>query len=446
MTKKLLLISLVGGVLFALSCNKSSDFASFLDEEGRITVDFLELSLEGYTIAGDSVLTYNDSAFVVSHFAGNMHDPLFGSTDARFFLQFGISNTPDFSDGILDSVVLSLAYDTLQRGYGPYEQPQDLGVYRVIEDMSRDVNYYSTKSFLVGSSPIGTVEQFTPNFDSSVFVVEPSLILDTVNTNEYSPHLRIRLDDELGNELMAYDEATYASNTEFLSKMKGLSLAPLDGSGGVTHFDLRSVITRLNLYYTQRDTARVFLYTVSSLSVLTSAFSNNISGSLADQYLNNNNSNDSLLFVQSMNGPDAEIVLPDLSPLDGKSINLATIEFLVATLPGDDTVTYPPIQQMALYEQLENGKEQLITDALNFQGSRDFALLFGGAIERDEDSGIMKYKMNLTRQLQRMLRGEIESRIIVTNLNGSAQPTRVVLYGPGHSQYKPKLKVTFTEF
>ncbi|MDH3651507.1 MAG: DUF4270 domain-containing protein [Saprospiraceae bacterium] len=446
MIERLFYLSFIAALLLALSCNKTSDFASFLDEEGKIDVDFLEIPIKGNSIAVDSLTTYNDSVFFLSHFSGQMQDPLFGTTDARFYLQFGISSSPDFSDGSLDSVVLSLAYDTLERSYGLYEQMQDLGVYRVVEDMVSSENYYSTTTFEIEDSPLGTVQHFVPNFDSSVFVIEPSLIRDTVDTNEYGPHLRIQLSDDFGNELMGYDETTYASNTEFLGRVKGLSLASEDGIGGITYFDLRSPVSRINLYYTQRDTARIFIYTVSSLSVITSRFENDLSGSLADQFVDDLSDNDSLLFVQSMNGPDAQISIPDLHIFDGRSINLATIEFFVAVLPEDDTAHYKPIEQMALFENSAGNEIILVKDALDFRGSADFDLLFGGALEMDEDTGLQRYRMNITQHLQRIINGESDNTMILTNLNRETEAARVVLYGPGHSQHKPKLKVTFTEF
>ncbi|NND09448.1 MAG: DUF4270 family protein, partial [Saprospiraceae bacterium] len=333
------------------------------------------------------------------------------------------------------------AYDTTLGLYGQPNSLVSFEVYELDEDFSRSVNYYSSHDTKVYPNPVGEVNDIVPNFRDTVSVVEPQVIrTDTVS---YQPHLRIRI-DALGGKLLSLRQEDFASVAIFLEKFKGLSLRPKSSCEGMVFFDMYTGLTRINLYYTQRDTARLMQFPVlSNSNVVFNTYENDLTGSPAESAIQNSTGSDSLLFIQSMQGPDILLELENLDSLSGSTINFAELVLNLAVPLLDDTLIYPPIEQLIIQELLDDGAR---VDVLDLQrvGGNDIPTFFGGDFELDDESGLAGYRFTITEHLQSVLAGSSTKKMIISNLYKGAQPSRSILYGKSANALSAKLKVTYS--
>jgi len=445
MSKKLFNLSLKAFVILVLfSCNKGSDLTSILDGPDPISIGYEEVSFKAETYPGDSSLTFNDSAFIPSYFVGNLNDPYFGQAQASLNFQLGIFSEPDFTGARLDSIVLSLEYDTTRMRYGaPANAPISFEVYEVTSDLSTDANYYSSSVVEVNSEPIGAVEGLIPNFADTVRVVEPqSIRIDTVS---YVPHIRIKL-NRIGRDLIQLTQEDFASVSIFQEKFKGLSIRPTPSCEGALFFKMFSGLSRLNLYYTTAgDTARLMqLPVLESRCAVFGTYEHDFSGSEVGQQLADENTNDSILYIQSMQGPDILITMGDLGTLDESTVNYAELELNLLLVTEEDSILNPPIDQMIVQELQDDGKKVDIEDAL-LAGGNQLPTLFGGDLEYDDETEITSYSFNITRHFQKILRDEASNKLIVTNIFKGAEPNRSILYGKSSHSLSAKIKVTHSD-
>lgn len=442
MSKKLSYLSLKALMVAMLfSCNKGSDLTAILDGPDPINIEYDEILFSAETYPADSSLTYNDSAFIPSYFLGKISDPYFGSATANLNFQLAIFSEPDFTGARLDSVVLSLEYDTTRMRYGAMSNaPISFEVYEITSDLSTAENYYSSTQVEVNPEPIGVVSGLIPNLVDTVLVVEPQTLRD--DTVSYLPHLRIRL-DRIGGDLIQFTPEDFATVEIFQKKFKGLSLRPTDGCEGALFFEMFNGLSRLNFYYTtEGDTSRLTQMPVlESRCAIFDNYDHDFTGSEVEAQFNDNNVNDSVLFIQSMQGPDILITVEDLSILEQTTINFAELQLNLLVPSEEDTTLFPPIEQLIVQELMDDGSKGDIEDVL-FAAGNQLPLLFGGDLEYDEDTGIASYHFNITRHLQKILKGDATNKMIVSNLFKGAQPSRSIVYGKSEHNLSAKIKVT----
>lgn len=428
--------------VMVIACNQATDFGSFLEEGTALPINYHEIPLNARTIKGDSVLSWNETTRNLSHFAGTLDDPIFGKSFAEIYWQYNLAVPPDFTDAELDSIVLSVGYDTISVGYGTWEIPQDFQISRIAEQMFRADDYYSERRFAVEEVALGEALSVVPNKDTTV-VAEPRN-LEVVN-NLYGPQLRVRLSDEFGETYIGWGDDIFDSNIAFQQEFFGVRLSPTSVSGGMINFEVFGPETRLNVYFTANDTMGQYNMALSSQSVIHSHFSNDLTGSLVESVINQGNISDSLLFVQSMAGPCVEITLADLSVLNGSTINSAIMELNVAVLSPADTTTFAPISQLALYELKSNGEREMVKDLADVALGNELTRFFGGDLAFDSGEGVFKYIMNISQHLQKVVDGEATERLILTTLRPASEASRSIIYGPSHPTYGAKLMVTHTK-
>ena len=442
MIKKLFGISFVGFCILLMGCNDINDFASFLVVGDEVKVEQTDFELQARTLLSDSVRTYNDSIFTPGYFMGAMNDPIFGMSRASIFFQARITAEADFSRATLDSVVLSVAYDTVAKGYGAIDMPQNFEVYRLQSDLSRTASYYSNTIHTVDPEPIGSIEGVIPNFTDTLRVVEPvGLRLDT---NLYDPHLRIPLDPAFGEELLSFVEADFVNNEAFLQRLKGIEVRATSNDGGMIYLDMTGGLTRINLYYSEGDTARQFIFSSNTQSVVTNTFTLDKQGSDVEAVLGDLSAGDSLLYIQSMGGTEVEFIIPDLSEIEMNTINSAYLDLSLAMLPEDDTTRYPAFTDIVAQQREASGDLVLITDIARFFRTNNYSTVYGLQVENG--TGRKHFRINMTEYIIRLVKGEVSNRVVLSNLTNASEPTRALFYGPGHSTNRAILRVTHSEF
>lgn len=424
-----LLIVLIG--LFILqSCKKEGDIGleKQIDEQGLYGKLVDTCSIKLFSIKDDSVISSN----FVRNQLGDFQDPLFGRAKASFAFHATLSkNNVDFGAGAtLDSIVLVLAYPTEKavRFYGDSTSRMELNVMQLDENLSNDSIYFSNKNFTTKGSAIGTLNyKPSPN---------DSLVIQNIRDNKPDtvariyPHLRIKLADAFGNELLSKSGQTALStNAAFLEAYKGfyITATKLSGDGGILSYDLtntnRSYIV---MYYkTPTDTTN-FVFNINSNSANVNKYEHDYTGTevalqLADSSLGNDK-----VFIQSLGGLRGKFRLPTLENLlDSGEIAVNKAELIIKPLLGTDA-PYTPILTMAVKGRFSDNSETLINNATY-------------------NSTTKEYKVDLTRTIQYILNKKIVLKeMYIEDNSKQVNPRRSVIAGVNSSS-PIKLRIFYTK-
>ncbi len=443
----LLLISL----LSTFACNDPAAIDTDIIDISLIDVQTMDdFDLSSFTTVEDSIISFQPSSFLLPQYPfGIDEDPVFGTVTNAIAAQFLLTQAAtDFTNAVVDSVIMELNISEDNPFYGDSTQMIGIEVVQIDETLDFNTDYYTNHVTQLDGGPIGT---FTgvPNFRDSVTVgrwVSDSLVFDT-----FPPQIRIQLLNSFGQRILFAPEGTLDNNVEFLALFKGLYLRPTIANNGLMAFDFDSFDsanqTRLSgatvqIFYSQNGVQNQYEIAVSSiLSVKLEDQISDISGSIVEEFLEDEVLGDSLVFVQGMSGPNAVVRLNDVDRLDGAIINVATLDVYATALNGDEDIRPVP-DQLILRELDTDG-------SLNF--TRDFitALSAGGVSiaggePEDIGEGIFKYSFNVAGQLQDIIEG-IKPNEIYIRANGKvANLRRAVIFGAGHSTHPMTLNVTYT--
>lgn len=445
------LLSFLLAVSIIFSCTEPTLIGSELLEEDRANLNFKnDIPLTVKTVNGTPVPTYSPfTTLQLNRFLlGQLEDSNFGKNTASVYSQLSfIGDRPVnvISIDDIDSVVLSLAYDTIGN-YGDLSQPIDLEVLRVQEDIAELENYTSAQNFVTDPTNIGTAS-FVPTFDSVqvadyrgeelVFTTEPA-------------HVRIPINKELAKELLSADTMVYQSDTTFKQFFKGLYIRATSPTAGVVAFRFDRAISRLSVYYSVRGDTTEYRYPFIFTNVRTSNFVHESEGAAIGNNINNDNAD--FLYLQGMAGSNIEVTFPDLSNLENIVVNKAELEFTVASTENLDKF---PIVSQLIASSVVNGERAVIDDvraALIGQNPLNTDV-FGGVPVIENN--LTTYRINISDHFQDILEGGktntitigagSEESIYYNAINAKAtRANRVILFGPNHPTFSPKLNLTFT--
>ncbi len=479
-----LAVLIICGILMP-ACNEPTIIGSDLLEQDKASIGFLDtLSLITTTVEEDSVITFDINSQSSNYLWGSIDDPIFGKTDASIYLQFLLSSVnPDFvstrtHESRFDSIVLGLAYDDrafygnngkniftdILNGGNPVDDGSirhSMDVLKMEEVLANDQLYYSDQTFATQNTPLGSIENFIPKPDSRWEFIFPFLDGDAdADTIFLDPHLRVRLDDNFGQNL--FDQVVqnniFDSDTTLLSNFPGLYLKPTKSAEQLISFNLASQLSRVSIYFTKTDTVSAIgepteLQTLNlryDLNLLASSVKianydhNNFDGSIVQSYIDDPEQGEEYLFLQSMAGPNIKVDVPYVDKLGDIVINKADITFYVATLAEDEEY-FDPIQQLVIQEINSNGDLVLIEDVARSSTSiAELTLDFGGDPIEDSDVMLTKYTMNISAHFQDMVDGISSKTFFIAPLFKNERASRVVFYGSAHPMFAPKINLAFT--
>lgn len=360
---------------------------------------------------------------------GNMVDPNFGKTFAGFYTQCRLSaNNVSFGVGaVLDSAVITFAYNGK---YGKFDQPVNLAVYELNQDLVDSFAYKTTDALSVNIPPVGTLNNFVPNTTDSIYVYGIS----------YPPHLRIPLTTSFGNKILLADSSYLVDNTSFLSLLKGLYVTTASNliGNGLVYLSLISPLSKITLYYHTSDEDSLS-YDIPVSGVRINHFDNIYTGSPVYTSIQSPNVNgETKMYVQGGTGVKGKIVFPDLDSLPQKiSINKAE---LILSQSAIDTA-YPAPLVLDLFRIDETGAAQKLED--------DGLAHFGGIRTTESVNGesITRYKFNIKKYFQKLIEGKYSNKGFYVQIPGANSNTeRIAIANPSADEkYKITLVVTYTK-
>jgi hypothetical protein len=301
LTKKAACLMLL--VVCLISCKKEYNAIGLNLEDELLGTTKDTTSVTAYSVLYDTLNTTNLS----SQLFGELHDPIFGKTVASIYSQFLSSgSTPVFGENpVIDSVVL-----TLQTAgyYGDTTAAINFEVYELSEDLDNGTSYYNYSTTahknvnLVNTSGINYyVKPYTPVY---------------VNDEVLSPHIRIRLSSEFGQQLI--DESpSWITNEAILADFKGLYIQANSShtTGCLFSCNMTSSLTGLVIYYHNAiGDGLSYTFRPSSSGVIYNNFNHfgytDACQDLRRQIIDHDNTNISKLYVQATAGVRTKICLP----------------------------------------------------------------------------------------------------------------------------------------
>ncbi len=440
---------LISGVLisllFASACSRPTLVGGDLLDGDIVQLEFTDtLPLIVKSVKEDSILTFEENfgLFITNFLLGNVDDPVFGHYDASIYSQLRPNFVNKrFGDGLLDSVVLQLAYDTSAL-YGYYRTDQmDLQVFRVIEEMPFTEDLYSNDSFEIEMTPLGELLDFRPAPFDSVSI--------TIDTNEFDlkPHIRIKLDKFFGDELINLDTSLYSTFDTFVDYFKGMHIRASSDDNSMLGINMNDPNTKLVLYYKDQDIQRTFDYFFDQGAVKFSRMNHDYTGSPVESFIDDAILGDSLIFMQGMSGLNIEVDFGDLSFLENRIINHAELDiYHVTEFPDDEPFIFPATQGLlAKKVNADTSELEDISDVITALQLGTLGLFGGDQMDVTVDNvELFKYTINITNHFQAMVEGDETSKIYLQTIAKPRNPYRGIFYGPQNSEFPMKLRLTYT--
>jgi Domain of unknown function (DUF4270) len=337
-------------------------------------------------------------------------DPLFGTTDARLFLElkpvfpYSLPNTKDSLH--LDSAVLVLDYN---RTYGDSTIPQTVNVYEM--DLSNDFRSDSIYNIRVSNN-------FTYSNLLGSRTFAPTSLNDSVAAFQDTTknQLRIRLADAFGRRLLDYDSIStsplgaYTSDSIFKTNFfKGFALQATSGKA-VMGFNLAGANTKLALYFRYdkipvMDSAVVVYFNFTSQSAYANYVQRNYGGSQLATY-QGGTSPDPLVFLQNTPGSFAMLKVPDLANLGNRVVHRAELIVEQVHDPSDDIFTVPDYLYLDAYDSLIAKYRTIPFDlTADANGLPNYSTFGMAPVNEIDGSGntVKAWKLNITRYVQHVL-------------------------------------------
>jgi hypothetical protein len=390
-------------------------------------------------------------------------DPFFGKTVSSFYFQVRPPQDNysfDQTKYQIDSAVLILPYSgfsfgdtTASAGY------QHFRAYRMTEAISADSTYYA-------STPAKNIEA-TPFASTTVSlfdIVRSQYDSTLVAGVKRAPHLRMRINDALMNELINNTGTTKYTNTAaFLAYFNGIYIETdntgntipyfrLDGSDNFTRANILMYYHTINSGGAITDTLSVaYPFDPASTSGAKTAFFSRIrrdyTGTAAQAMFNSPASTDNPVILQNLPGAAIEIVIPNIKNLPISIVNKAELLVTQIASPMDAVFSMPT----RIYPKVidENGRPQVIADRLPLTSAYPLVLIDG--VVRNVNMGgliVNQYVVNFPRELQNaIVNRKKELRLRLNGTQNYLGAYRLVAAGSSYSQpsYKMKLNVVYTK-
>lgn len=373
---------------------------------------------------------------------GTYLDPDFGLVASGIVTQVRLStnnvgqdDTSDFR--ICDSLVLSLAYDPSNYGYGNRDA-QGFKVFRLTEDVYYDSAYQNDD--VPTTIPIDLVTG-----PRSSFAIEP-FQGPVINGDTVSPQLRLPLSKDLGQQLLGlWGSDVLANNENFLQFFKGMLVIPNEEPStpyqqAALYFDLLNPDSKLTLYYhTPSDTTSFdFIINTSCARYSVSRFDHQralqptLPMALADTALGQQQ-----VYLQALGGLRTELRFPGLENYLANGFRAVSKAELILPVAGNYYPLYLPPSQVFVFRKDANGNDAAIPDQVPTTNQ------VGGYYDQNEKA----YHLVITQWLQGVIAGVYPNTglCVIPGSNG-VSVGRVILGGPENAVDRMRLRLTFTTY
>ncbi len=436
MKKQLLAILLAVSLGLFTACQHETSSIG-LNMINQVGTEFSDTTtVVAYSILEDTINTTNLSANVL----GNIHDPVFGDTKATVFAQFALggSSVNFGTNPIIDSVVLTLQ---LSAAYGDTNSRVGIRVHQLTEALSSDTKYYQNSTVGYDATPL--------NYSLTGYSICPNTSV-IVDTNSYSPHLRIRLSQAFGQYLLN-NQAYMTSNSSFQDFFKGLCIEAISHTGSTGYMlisSMTSSLTNISLYYhNNTKTQQKYDFVCNTDCVRFSQYTHNYNSSTHTDFIQEVLSGQeavgaSTLFVQAMGGVKTHITFPYLQDAFKGMNNRVVInkaELVITDLSPDEQYLTQPAALSIQGINTSNGNIMYLPDDDYYTSSS----YFGGTYNSENN----EYRFRITEYVQDLILGntDLSNSINLVVKGSGVRANRLIFGGTGLTDGKRlRLELSYT--
>ena len=344
------------------------------------------------TVESDSLSTSR----LPSNILGVVQDPIFGLSKASLVVQPLLKEVGvKLEDNTVDSIRFHLNYD-LTAGpmvLGDINSEVALDVYRLDQSVTVDSIYTHRFRPALGEK----IGEFIGKFD---LTTNRTLIGEDTIAN--SPQLTFLLDNTFGQKLIDSSTTIFASNTGFLSFLKGIVLVPRDnpvsGEGAIVAVQAYSNASGIEVHYHNSTDTGSMVIPMSNNSVRINYYETNPSAEIVTQQTVDGSYNNG--YLQSLGGSKVKIDLDDLSQFIERGEQIVINEASIVFSTDESTVDkekYPLPPSLLLSIP---ALDAMGNPTKNSQGFADFGSSWYGGVRLD---GSSEYKFRFTRYLQELI-------------------------------------------
>ena len=416
-------------IILFISCNKNEEIGfETQPQQNSLHVIFEKsISIFAYSVLEDSVRTDK----TILNLIGSYKDPVFGITTAGMYTQFRLTTTSvNFGNNpICDSIILSLAYT--KEFYGDTSSLLTLNVFELNEDFYSDKPYYSNNRLATFKKNLANYS-FTPNLVDSV----------NVGTSMVGPHLRVRLNNTLGQKILNASTSDLIDNSTFLKFFKGLYISTnkVNTNGSILYINSLSTISKLALYYHNTTDTLTYNFVLNDNCARFNTFNHHNYKDAISSFKQQTNGDTSLgdytLFLQAMAGTKIRLKFPDvinLSTIGKIAINRA--ELVLKIDLGTETGFSPPDNLSLVVINKDNSLSFLPDIAYG-------EAYFGGKY----NSSTNEYRFNISKYIQNALQnGSFEDNGLYIVISGAAiKGNRAIIKGSKCPDDNMRLEIIYT--
>lgn len=352
-------------VVCLLSCSEPSIIGLEVQPDSeKITISSNSSNLIDFNNESEESLINNASLNLL----GELEDSYFLKNKASFITQILLpeSNLTLEENLTVDSVILSYNYSNY---YGNLDGISSIEVRKIEQDVYSDSIYYSNDfSYNDFAQLLNIAEDYYISFDS------------------LNPLVRIKINNDIGQQILALGNTILSNNNDFLDDFKGLFVSA-QAQNTILYLNPLATNSNFSIYYhNDLDSANTLSFQLDGNAARTNVFEKVISNDIL-----NNKEN---IYIESMSGYKCNISFTDLDTLQkilaGKVVNQAIMSFeLDNNLMINDII---PHSQLHLARLDSGGNIIDLTDYV-IEGSS----FFGGRLENNI------YNFNITRYFHELL-------------------------------------------
>lgn len=464
--KKIFLLSIVALVVLISSCKKDNSIgASLLNPDDLLNAKFTDtFSITAKTLSD----TFMRTDKLYKNYLGVINDPLFGIQKASIVMELDRPSNI-FDDTLMttftvDSVLLLLKYNTV---YGDTLIPQSFKVSKITNKIDETRAYYAEPatdlSFPAGVE-LGNVSDylFTPTRNP--------VSTSTTDTTGVKSIIRIKLDDQLGRDILGLGQTVLRDSTQFKNAFNGIRVENTNSNGNaMAEIDLSSTNTAVFIYYKDKygiarqsklfpNLYRIVSGTISPQTNSINLFEKSLSTALQN-VVNSGLQNDSINYLLGQGGTIVKVNLPTIANLGKVAVNKAVLQ-VTQIIPNTASLTSPATSSLVLVTRNTDGNLDFIPTSVApyFDG-------FGIVDSVGTDiagNKLVRYSINISKYIQDISKGTqtnleiylatyrtggtLGTKNLLATYSYGYVPSRLIFAGSNYSdnRYKMKLNLTYT--
>ncbi len=455
--KKVLLLSLLA-LSFIISwsaCNEPTSLgADFIEDNEFLDAVYADtFTLRIQTTQLDTFPAVSKSNYLL----GALNDETFGFASAGIFsdILLGANDVSFGANPVLDSIVLTLKYDNIL--FGDSTVPSQIRVYELEEELSDTIGYFSNKSFAYKADPIGEVQQIFYDYIDSINLIYYTRARDggdSLYVFKAPPHLRIRLNDEIGERFLQESQQDTLRASTFSDIFKGIYIEADAANRAMASFNMRSNISKISLFYANDSTkGNIYEFPINETATVSSFYQVEYGNSIVGNQIQSPYPNSQeYIYMQSLDGLGFKLDAPFFTTKEAQKFLLNKIE-LEMTMLSQDGVNYTNDTRPRRLVMSSYLTDSLLYDTENFLSNTTLDTIDAstGDIVQVKFNTATGYRNSINGYYQGLLDGRFidgdtainRSTLLFMNLQDFTG-YRAVFGGPEHPEYPMRLKAIYT--